>query len=63
VLLFENENGGASFKAHVIDSGNSSAIDHHDGTRAVDLDKDGDLDLISIGWHNAKLWIFENLSR
>src|SRR5690606_4710123 len=39
-----------------------SGIDHHVGTRAIDLDGDGDLDLASIGWDNDKLWIFENTS-
>ena len=36
-------------------------IDHHDGTQAVDLDHDGDLDIISVGWSNPKIWIYENL--
>ena len=36
-------------------------IDHHDGTQAVDMDGDGDLDIISIGWYNPKIWVFENL--
>lgn len=60
VLLYENVGGGASWNKHVIDSGPKDEIDHHDGTVAVDLDRDGDLDLISIGWYNAKVWVLEN---
>ncbi|MFC1889943.1 FG-GAP repeat domain-containing protein [Thermodesulfobacteriota bacterium] len=60
VIIFENVNGGSSWNTHVIDSGPVGDIDHHDGTQAVDLDGDGDLDLISIGYTNAKVWIFEN---
>ena len=26
----------------------------------ADIDGDGDLDLISIGWYNKKVWIYEN---
>ncbi|MFP6751324.1 MAG: FG-GAP-like repeat-containing protein [Pirellulaceae bacterium] len=60
VIIFENVNEGSSWVVHEIDSDSSSVIDHHDGTQAVDLDNDGDLDLISIGWTNPKLWIYEN---
>ena len=59
VLLFEN-NKRMGFRAHVVDQGDRGLIDHHDGTVPVDLDNDGDLDIISVGWHNAKVWWFEN---
>ena len=62
VVLFENANAGASWKQHVIDTGGKDTIDHHDGTQAVDLDGDGDLDIISIGWYNPKVWVYENRS-
>jgi hypothetical protein len=61
VVIFENKDGGSSWPMHVIDSGPKGQIDHHDGTQAVDLDRDGDLDVISIGWYNPKVWVFENL--
>ena len=61
VVIFENTNRGASWSMHVIDSGPKGQIDHHDGTQAVDLDGDGDLDIISVGWYNPKVWVFENL--
>jgi len=44
----------------VIDKGPKDQIDHHDGTQAF-LDNDGDLDIVSIGWYNPKVWVFENL--
>lgn len=60
VVVFENAKDGASWSEHVIDRGPTDEIDHHNGTQAVDLDGDGDLDLISIGWHNPKLWVYEH---
>ena len=60
VIIFEDLDKGASWAMHVIDSGPKGQIDHHDGVQAFDMDGDGDLDIISIGWYNPKLWIFEN---
>jgi hypothetical protein len=37
-------------------------IDHHNGTRLVDLDGDGDLDIVSLGWTPASVVVYENLS-
>lgn len=62
VVLFENEAAGSRWRKHVIDTGPKDEIDHHDGAQSVDIDGDGDLDLISIGWYNPKLWILENLA-
>src|SRR5690606_16451491 len=59
LLVFENQGGGASFTQHIVHSG-GAGIDHHLGARLFDVDGDGDLDIVSIGWHNPKLWIFEN---
>ncbi len=60
VIVFENTGTASNWTSYVIDKQSKNTIDHHDGTQAVDLDNDGDLDIISIGWKNAKLWIFEN---
>ncbi|MEE9445089.1 MAG: VCBS repeat-containing protein [Cocleimonas sp.] len=60
VIIFENKNKGQLWNKIVIDSGSSKEIDHHDGTQVVDIDHDDDLDIISIGWYNKKVWIFEN---
>jgi len=38
-------------------------IDHHDGTQLVDLDQDGDLDIVSVGWVHRSMVIYENLGR
>ena len=61
VVLFENVRAGNRWKQHVIDKDSKDTIDHHDGTQAVDLDGDGDLDIISMGWYNPRVWVFENL--
>jgi hypothetical protein len=63
VVMFENGGRGAKWIEHVVDSGPKNEIDHHDGVQSVDMDGDGDLDLISIGWYNPKLWVFENLAK
>ena len=60
VIIYENQEKGKNWKQHVIDSGPTKEIDHHDGTQAVDIDNDGDLDIISIGWYNKKIWLYEN---
>jgi len=60
VIIFENNGSNSSWPMHIIDTDSKNNIDHHDGTRVVDIDADGDLDIISIGWYNPKLWIYEN---
>lgn len=60
VIIFENHNGGTTWTEHLVDSDAAGVIDHHDGTRAVDLDLDGDLDIVSIGWNSRKVWVYEN---
>ena len=59
---FENDlcNSGTWIK-HTIDDG-GNGLDHHDGSQLVDIDNDGDLDIITIGWNNITPRIFENLS-
>ncbi len=62
VTLYENDGTGLGWTAHVVDPGDSTAIDHHDGTQLVDMDLDRDLDVISIGWSKRSLVIYENLA-
>lgn len=62
LLLFENQDAGKAWAEHVLDTDDGIGIDHHDGAIPVDLDKDGDMDILSLGWKNKKVWIFENLA-
>ena len=59
---FENDlcNSGGWIK-HTIDEG-GDGLDHHDGSQLVDIDNDGDLDIVTIGWNQIIPRIFENLS-
>ncbi|WP_319592463.1 VCBS repeat-containing protein [uncultured Draconibacterium sp.] len=55
--IWEN-NGYGSFSKNIIDLGKES----HLGTQVADMDEDGDLDIVSIGWDKYKyvhLWINE----
>ncbi|WP_166636698.1 PQQ-dependent sugar dehydrogenase, partial [Zeaxanthinibacter enoshimensis] len=51
----------AAWTKTIIDSGGGN-FDHHDGAQIVDIDKDGDYDIVSIGWNNITPRIFENQS-
>ncbi|MEM7142826.1 MAG: LamG-like jellyroll fold domain-containing protein [Actinomycetota bacterium] len=59
LLIFENIDDASSWNEVEIDPG-GAGIDHHDGALLVDFDSDGDLDIVSLGWHNTKVWLFEN---
>ncbi|MHC4509122.1 MAG: FG-GAP repeat domain-containing protein [Planctomycetota bacterium] len=61
VVLFENTDAGRTWAPHIIDRDSKGVIDHHDGVQAIDLDLDGDLDIISVGWYNPRVWVYENL--
>jgi hypothetical protein len=43
-------------------TGLDTPIDHHAGTQLNDLDNDGDLDIVSIGWRHKTLVLYENLA-
>jgi len=61
VVLFQNTGAGSSWTQNIVDKDSKDVIDHHDGTVTADMDCDGDLDIISIGWYNPKVWLYENL--
>ncbi len=57
LLVFENADGvGNQWQEHLVYQGD----EHHDGAQVVDLDGDGDLDIISIGWSHSKVVWYEN---
>ncbi|MFT6797266.1 MAG: hypothetical protein ACJART_002417, partial [Maribacter sp.] len=58
---FENDlcNSGTWIK-YEINSGGVANREHHDGTQVTDIDNDGDLDIISMGWTNPVPRIYEN---
>jgi hypothetical protein len=56
VYVFENTGGGAGWNQYTVYAGD----EHHDGTQLVDIDNDGDLDIISIGWSHGRVVLYEN---
>jgi hypothetical protein len=59
LFVFENADGeGKSWVRHLVHTGD----EHHDGAQLVDIDGDGDLDIISIGWGHARVLLYENLA-
>ncbi|MCZ6788601.1 MAG: chitobiase/beta-hexosaminidase C-terminal domain-containing protein, partial [Chloroflexi bacterium] len=57
LYVFENADGeGTSWNSFVVYTGD----EHHDGTQLVDIDNDGDLDIISIGWGHGQVLLYEN---
>lgn len=58
LLWFENQDDGATWLMHVLN--NDQTHDHHDGTQLVDIDRDGDLDIISVGWTHNDVLLYVN---
>ncbi len=59
LYVFENLDGqGESWARHEVFLGD----EHHDGAQTVDIDNDGDLDIISIGWTHGRVVVYENKS-
>ncbi|NLF29839.1 MAG: hypothetical protein GX591_02990 [Planctomycetes bacterium] len=55
--IFENADGaGGAWTAHLVHTGD----EHHDGAILRDIDLDGDLDILSIGWTHARVMLYEN---
>ncbi len=55
--IFENLDGsGRRWKPHLVHQGD----EHHQGTHVVDIDRDGDLDILSIGWMHSRVLLYEN---
>jgi hypothetical protein len=57
--IYENVDGfGAGWRQHLIYTGD----EHHVGTQLFDIERDGDLDIVSIGYTHKRMMIYENLS-
>ncbi len=57
LFVFENVDGrGARWKEHLVWRGD----EHHDGAQVADMDGDGDLDIVSIGWGHRTVLFYEN---
>jgi PKD repeat protein len=59
LFVFTNLAGnGSSWAQQVVYTGD----EHHDGTQLVDVDTDGDLDIISIGWGHNRVTLYEQIA-
>jgi len=59
LLIYENLGGyGAAWRPRLIHVGD----EHHVGARLFDVEGDGDLDIVSIGYTHKRMMIYENLS-
>ena len=57
LFVFENLDGaGLKWKKHLVHQGD----EHHQGAHLVDIDRDGDLDIVSIGWTHNQVLLYEN---
>jgi len=56
LYVFENDGQGTTWTEHVVYMGD----EHHDGAQVVDIDGDGDLDIISIGWSHDRVLLYMN---
>ena len=58
LVLLENQDGlGLRWRPSLIYAGD----EHHNGAQIVDLDNDGDKDIVSIGWGHSRVMVYENL--
>jgi PKD repeat protein len=58
LYVYENNGNGSAWTPHEVYTGD----EHHDGAQLVDIDTDGDLDIISIGWTHDDVLLYENRS-
>jgi hypothetical protein len=59
LFVFENTDSvGLTWTQHLVFTGD----EHHEGAQLVDIDNDGDLDIVSIGWTHSNVLLYENLA-
>ncbi|MGR9087267.1 MAG: FG-GAP repeat domain-containing protein [Gammaproteobacteria bacterium] len=57
LYIFENaEDTATIWHSHTVYTGD----EHHDGAQVVDIDNDGDFDILSIGWSHGRVLLYEN---
>ena len=56
--IFENLGQGNSWAQHLVYDGDS----HYQSSQAYDIDGDGDLDILSKGWHHSRVHLYENVT-
>jgi hypothetical protein len=57
LYVLENADGrGLRWLSHPVGIGD----EHHDGALLADIDDDGDLDILSIGWSHDRVLLYEN---
>ena len=53
---YDRDGKGSDWVPHLVYHGD----EHHQGTQVIDIDRDGDPDIISIGYKHARVLLYEN---